>query len=234
MTGLSVVRFTAWAPGLESPEDWKEWALGNRGIAKTGDVPPLEFTGPVFRRRLSQISRMTIQVIHDLLPLGDNTRIVFLSFRGEITQQLKINRTLIEDRTVMPSAFSLSVFNTPPALASIALNLTAGYSALYPAAYPGEGFYAGLAAAAARALQGTEAALVYADELVPEAYRGLTPGEWEPLAFGALISATRTGIPFPRKPAETPPETRGPGTSGPGEAPWESPKGFLKYLYRGP
>jgi hypothetical protein len=220
---------------MESPEDWKEWARGNRRIAKTGAVPPLEFTGSVFRRRLSQISRMTIQVIHDLLPLGDNTRIIFLSFRGEITQQLKINRTLIEDRTVMPSAFSLSVFNTPPALASIALNLTAGYSALYPAAYPGEGqFYAGLAAAAARVLQGAEpeAALVYADELVPETYRGLTAGEWEPLAFGALISAAPTGIPLPRKPAETPPGTGGPGTSGPDGAPWESPQSFLKYLYR--
>jgi hypothetical protein len=147
---------------------------------------------------------MAVQVVHSLLPLGERTEIVFLSFRGEITQQFKINKLLITEDSVTPAAFSLSVFNTPPALASIAFGLSAGYTALYPR----EGdFAAGLAAAAAPVLCGAaeELLLVYADELVPEAYNSMAADSLPetaaafppPLAFGVLITAAAPGIPLP-------------------------------------
>jgi hypothetical protein len=205
---------------MESPEDWREWARGNREIAKTGESPGLEYTEPLFRRRLSQISRMTVEVVHDLLPPGAPVRLFFLSFRGELTRQLSINRMLTEGGGIPPAAFSLSVFNAPPALAAIALGLTAGYSALYP---PEGDFSSALAAAAAPVLSGAlpELALVYADELVPEAYRPLFSGNPEPLAFGALLSGKAGGLPFPS--GETfPPE----------ESPLGSPRNFLRYLFR--
>jgi hypothetical protein len=184
-----VLRFAAWAPGVATGEEWIEWALKKREIRMSRESPGIEFTDPLFRRRLSQISKMTIQVIHDCMPLGDDTKICFLSFRGELAQQYKINKMLIEDRSLMPAAFSLSVFNAPAALASIALDLESGYAAIYPAR---NSFASGLAAAFAPVLCGTaeKILLVYADEMPPSEYSGLCAEPDEALAFGALISGT--------------------------------------------
>jgi hypothetical protein len=172
------------------PDDWKLWASGHKDILAEKTKPALEFTTSIFRRRLSQISRMTIQVVHDLVEKTDcsrNTKMVFISERGEITQEFNINKTLIEENIVMPAAFSLSVFNAPIALASIVMKMTGGYSAVYPS---DSNFYDGFAAAAATVLSGrdSQVMLVYADELVPEEYGALCPPDAVPFAFAALLS----------------------------------------------
>jgi hypothetical protein len=224
--GLFVTRFTAWAPGFGDLTAWDEWAGGSKDIPAVKDSPDLAFTEPLFRRRLSQISRMTIQVLHDLLPFKEGTKVVFLSFRGEITQQFKINKMIIEDHAVLPAAFSLSVFNTPPALAAMALGLTAGYTAVYPA----NGFRSALLTAAAPVLSGSaqEIALVYADELCPPEYGDLRPADNTPLAFGAVLSgAADSGgeaIPFPLPGDLAAGISAGTGPDSPGE--------FLKYLFQ--
>jgi hypothetical protein len=157
---------------------------------------------------------MTIQVLHDILPIGEDTKIVFVSFRGELTQQFKINRMLIQEGDLTPTAFSHSVFNTPPALGAIALNLRAGYSAVYPG---DNRFDVGFLAAAAPILSGAagEVVLVYADELGPPEYGGLLPAGNRPFAFAALLSADPAGaVPSPV-----------------GDA-LKSPENFLQYLYQ--
>jgi len=185
---LYVTRLSAWAPGIGSSGEWDEWALDMRNISSCAKGPDISFTDPLFHRRLSQISKMTIQVIHDLLPLEENTKLFFLSFRGELSRQYQINKMLIKEDTIMPAAFSLSVFNAPVALASIALGLKGGYSALYPGS---NSFAAGLAAAAAAVLfSGTaeELAFVYADEQPPPEYRCFFRECPPPLAFGLILS----------------------------------------------
>jgi hypothetical protein len=176
---------------MEAPGEWEKWARGEREISG-GEGPEIAFTGARFRRRLSLISRMTIQVLHDLDP-GKDTKLLFLSFRGEVSRQLEINKTIIEEQSVLPAAFSLSVFNAPAALASIALGLTGGYCALFP----GYGsFSAGIAAAAAELLctESGEIAVAYADEALPPEYRALPvqapPSQTPPvpLAFAAMLS----------------------------------------------
>ena len=211
-----VTRFASWAPGLSAAEDWQEWANGNREIAQSPDAPALEFTDPLFRRRLSQISKMTIQALHDLMPIGEQTKTVFVSFRGEICQQFKINRMLAEDGDVSPAAFSHSVFNTPPARAAIALDLRAGYTAVYP----GSGrFDTGFLAAAAPLLAGKaeKIAFVYADERCPAEYGGVCREQYEPLAFAALLAAEGPGIPV------------SPHNGADGFL--DTPREFLKHLY---
>jgi hypothetical protein len=184
---MYITRLAAWAPGMETGEEWREWARGSREISMSRESPGIEFTDPLFRRRLSQISKMTIRVIHDLLKPGEDIKIVFLSFRGELARQYEINKMLIEENSLMPAAFSLSVFNAPPALAAMALRLEAGYTALYPGQ---DSFDAGLAAAAAAALcgSGEKILLVYADEMPIPEYLRLSTGKCEPLAFGVLLS----------------------------------------------
>jgi hypothetical protein len=226
---LYVSRFASWAPGLNGPADWDEWARGKKEIEESGESPALDFAESpwlklglkefaLFKRRQSQISRMTIHVLHALMPVDEKVKMVFVSFRGEITQQFKINKMLIGEGDLSPAAFSQSVFNTPPALAAIALGLRQGYSALYP----GNGrFDTGFMAAVAPLFSGKadEVIFVYADELCPPEYSGLCPQPNKPLAFAVLIS---TNLPS--------------ATDGISIAQHmeylNSPQDFLKFLYQ--
>jgi hypothetical protein len=212
---IYIERFSAWAPGISNFDEWNEWVSGTRTIQSCTASPELKFTDSMFRRRLSQISKMTIQVVHDLLPVKDDTKMIFLSLRGELSKQYSINRMVIEDNTLMPAAFSLSVFNAPIALTSMALGLKGGYSAIYPGK---NSFASGFNTAQAALLQGSnnELVLVYADEAIPPEYAGIHTNNSFPFAFGILLKRT-------------------PGT---GSVPFSSlqkqkdnPENFLKYLF---
>ena len=158
-------------------------------------APKLEWTEPIFRRRLSQLTKMTVQVVHDIFSDGTlekNTKLVFLSFRGELEREFKVNKTLIEEESILPAAFSLSVFNAAIAQATIALGLKGGYTCVFPS---GADFASGVLSAAAPVLaQGgdTKIVLVYADENVPDYYKNFLQGPNEPLAFAALLSSQKT------------------------------------------
>lgn len=159
------------------------------------EKPKLEFADPLFKRRLSQITRMTIQVLHDLIaecPEASEYKQIFVSFRGEIEREFTINRGIIQDTEILPAAFSLSVFNAPIAAASLCLKLKSGYSVIYPSK---EQFHDALLAAASPVLCGSETRviLVYADEYVPDEYGALQPKENSPLACACVLSAPGSG-----------------------------------------
>jgi len=176
MSSICIKDLTVYRPSPENP----------------AELPKLEFCDPLFKRRLSQVSRMTIQVMHDLIekvPEAKNCKVVFASFRGELSRQLKINKGLVEDAEVMPANFSISVFNTPPAAATIVCGIKAGYTAVYPSE---DNFNDALVAAAAPVLAGSEEKVifVYADENIIDEYKpvyrgGEIPG---PLAFACVVS----------------------------------------------
>ena len=191
MSEVFISRPVIWAPGLEdAPVKWNEWLSGAIDIEKSKTAPKLEYTDPLFRRRLSQVSKMTVHVIHDFsvkYGLDKDTKVIFVSLRGEIAREFSINQGIIEEKTILPAGFSLSVFNTPVALAAIAFGLTGGYSAVYPS--KGD-FSSALKTASSAVKSGSEkeVLLVYADELVPECY-GV---DSTPLAFAALLSCEKT------------------------------------------
>jgi hypothetical protein len=154
--------------------------------------PNINFTDSRFRRRLSMISRMTARVVHDIMPFDDNTKLYFISFRGELNQQFKINKMLIKEGAVLPAAFSLSVFNTAPAFTAMALNLTAGYSAVYPGKNDFSAALLGAAAALNTVPAAKQIVLVYADEEPVIEYKSLEK-DAKSLAFAALLSAGDNG-----------------------------------------
>lgn len=157
--------------------------------------PKLEWTEAIFRRRLSQLTKMTVQVARDVFEKSGadkKTKIVFLSFRGELEREFKVNKTLIQEESILPAAFSLSVFNAAIAQATIALGLKGGYTCVFPS---NANFASGVLSAAAPVLaQGGDAktVLVYADENVPDYYKEFLKGPNEPLAFAALLSSQKT------------------------------------------
>ena len=174
MNGIYISNVHGWKPSAENPKE----------------KPKLEFADPLFKRRLSQVTRMTVQVLHDLLqevPETASLKQVFVSFRGEIEREFTINRGLIEDSEILPAGFSLSVFNTPVAAATLSLGLKAGYSVIYPSK---ENFNSALLGAAAPVLCGSEKKIifVYADEYVPDEYGVLCPQENTGFAFACILS----------------------------------------------
>lgn len=176
---ISVSNVHTWQPSQENPRE----------------KPKLEFADPLFKRRLSQITRMTIHVLHDLIterPEAAEYKQIFVSFRGEIEREFTINRGLIQDTEILPAAFSLSVFNAPVAAASLCLKLKAGYSVIYPSK---GNFRDALLAASSAVLCGdeTRVVLVYADEYVPDEYGALQPEENSPLAFACVLGASSPG-----------------------------------------
>ena len=190
MSEVFISKPVMWAPGLEDdPEKWEKWLKGEEAVERSSSAPKLEYTDPLFRRRLSQISKMTVHVVHALLEkchFDKDTKIVFVSFRGEISREFSINKGIINEKMILPAGFSLSVFNTPVALATIAFGLTGGYSAIYPSKWD---FSSALKNAFAPVLCGDEnnIVFVYADELVPECY-GV---DSTPMAFAALTKSEK-------------------------------------------
>ena len=201
MNKFYISNVTAWAPGLtDDISAWKEWANDNAVIEQIKESPKLEYTDPLFRRRLSQITKMTVHVVHSLLEktnINKETKIVFVSLRGEIEREFTINKGLIEDGMILPAGFSLSVFNTPISSATLAFGLKGGYSVIYPSK---NNFSDAFKTAVAPVLAGTEKEIifVYADELVPELYQDKRPEENIPLAFACVISSEskENGIEF--------------------------------------
>ena len=182
-------------------------AVYRPGEENLSESPKLEYVDALFKRRLSQISKMTIEVVHNVLDGNENAKLVFASFRGEISRQLKINKSLVEDSEVLPAQFSISVFNTPPAVATIALGMKAGYTAVYPGR---KNFSAALASAVAPILSGKEKHVIFAfaDEKLPDEYEGVDSGavKERALAFACEISSEKAdgGIPLAKLEYESP------------------------------
>lgn len=194
MKEIYISNIAKWAPGLADDENaWQAWLDGNTAIEQSKESPKLEYTDPLFRRRLSQITKMTVHVVHNLLEKSNfskDTKIVFISLRGEIEREFTINKGLIEDGMILPAGFSLSVFNTPISSATLAFGLKGGYSVIYPSK---NNFAEAFKTAVAPVLAGTEKeiVLVYSDELVPDYYGDKRPAENTPLAFACLVGSEK-------------------------------------------
>lgn len=168
------------------------WTPESENLAPDAS-PKLSFTTPLFRRRLSQLTKMTVQVVHDCLEkthCGDIKQ-VFASFRGEINREFSINEQIITDENILPASFSLSVFNAPIAEATLALSLKSGYSVITPSK---ENFASALLAACASVLCKREKSVmfIYADEYVREEYGDLRPKDNKALSFAFVITSEKT------------------------------------------
>jgi len=156
------------------------------------DDPELEWCDPVFRRRLSRLSKLSCEVIHKLLPLKDDIKTYWTSVYGETGTQFKINKTLAQDSEIRPAQFSVSVFNAPCALSSIALNLKGGYTVIFCA-----DFSNAFKCAVAPLFAGSEdeVLFVFADEFIPTEYNVKN----ESFAFACVLSLEGGAVKFSRE-----------------------------------
>lgn len=193
---LRISGLNVWVPGLKSQKEFLSWARGEKILSTETDkeeLPDLSFIPAMQRRRMTPLSKLTTALIHNLqsliLPEG---KIYFVSLAGEAARQLQINTMVLQDEEILPATFSTSVFNTPPAMASIILSLKNGYSALYPSA---KDFSSALQCVLAPLMAQTRSQVlfVYADAQSPEEYQSLDGACDVTWGFATLLEASFEG-----------------------------------------
>ncbi|GIX34863.1 MAG: hypothetical protein KatS3mg126_0642 [Lysobacteraceae bacterium] len=165
---LSLEALAAWAPGLESPDQWRAWAR-DPWLPVMGDAPRANGLPAMLRRRLEPVGRAALQVAANVLPAITPDALVFVSRRGEPGRTYRLLEQLVRGEAVSPSGFGLSVHNAVAAQLSIWQGYRRGFTAI--AAGP-EGVEHGFLELASR-LAGREGAvglLVVFEDAVPEEY----------------------------------------------------------------
>ncbi len=186
MITFNIAQWRAWAPGLESADDWHAWSQAPASLPASDACPDVSFLPAMQRRRLSRLARMAFSVGWPLAEGLPDLPLVFISRHGETPRTLDILSDLANDQPLSPTQFSLSVHNAVIGLWSILRNETAEMTALAAA---GDGLEHGMLEAAALLNEGAPAVLlVISEEQPPDAYAGWISDVPFPYALGLLLT----------------------------------------------
>lgn len=158
----------AWAPGLESEDDWRAWCSAPTVVPDDQQQPDVSFLPAMQRRRLSRLARMLFHVAWPLAEGQGPLPLVFASRHGETPRTLAILNELAKDEPLSPTQFSLSVHNAIIGLWSILRDDNSEMTAMAAA---GDGLEQAMLEAGGMLAEGTGAVLlVIAEELPPDLY----------------------------------------------------------------
>jgi hypothetical protein len=199
----------AWAPGLESEDDWRAWCSAPVVVRDEQQQPDVSFLPAMQRRRLSRLARMLFHVAWPLAEGQGPLPMVFASRHGETPRTLNILTELAQDEPLSPTQFSLSVHNAIIGLWSI---LRADDSEMTAMAATGDGLEQAMVEASGLLAEGAPAVLlVIAEELPPDLYTPyiddvpfsyalallLKPGKTWTLSLAPAVSGLPAAWPHP-------------------------------------
>lgn len=191
--------WAAWAPGIETPSAWSQWAQGKLAIQNEGS-PDVSFLSPMLRRRLSRLSKMCLRVAHESLPKpGVAVRTIFCSRHGELERTTELLNAIVAGELLSPTAFSMSVHNTASGLYAIANHDKSPSSAVASGIDTLESAFLD-AAAFLHMHDASKVMLVIADDTLPKPFTDLAETVSPPHAVAFLLSnrkhATRLSLGF--------------------------------------
>ncbi|MFZ6767694.1 beta-ketoacyl synthase chain length factor [Undibacterium sp. Di26W] len=126
---FSIASHAAWAPGVDTPDAWKEWAKAPFPFA--GDAEPaVAAMPPMLRRRAGSLGKMALEVAYQCLDGRTNIPTVFCSRHGEVTRAIDLLTELVQEQSLSPTGFGLAVHNASAGLFSIARKDQANHIAL--------------------------------------------------------------------------------------------------------
>ena len=186
---FNVSAWEAWAPGLESHEDWERWAKGQAGFAPAGPAPSVAAMPSLLRRRAGSLDRLALEVAYRLAPKGQDVSSIFASRHGEVARSVEMLRLMAKGEAPLPMTFSLSVHNAAAGLYSIARedksasnSVAAHQASLATALLEGTG----------QILEGRDKVLVVCfDEGLPVPYQSFEDEQPTGWSLGLLLSATQ-------------------------------------------
>ncbi|MFK0573825.1 beta-ketoacyl synthase chain length factor [Endozoicomonas sp.] len=118
---FTIKSWEAWLPGIRNHADWQAFLSSDR---KPGSNEPFtnmdyRYLKPAQRRRLSDISKITLDVAYAIARDNPQVYSVFASRRGEVSRMAGLLQSICRDEELSPTAFSMSVHNTTSGLFSI-------------------------------------------------------------------------------------------------------------------
>ena len=168
MIEFCVTEWAAWAPGVETQEAWRAWALAP-ALPAGGDMPALPEVPAMQRRRIDRLGRMAVQVAYWCAQAEDaGLPLVFASRHGDVRRSLELLQQQARGEPMSPTQFGLSVHNAIAALYSIVRGQHGNYLAL--AAGKATAATAMIEAAGLLADGAPEVLVVVYDACLPEAY----------------------------------------------------------------
>jgi hypothetical protein len=182
---FSLTRMAAWAPGIESPAEWDEWARGER-VPSGESLPALQQMPAALRRHAGPIGRLACDVAYRALDGETNVPLVFCSRYGEAARSVELLTQLARGELLSPTAFSLSVHNAAAGLLSVARRDNANSIAI--AAGEASAALGVIEACGLLAEGAPRVLLVVVDQVLPEVYRVFEERQRVPFAWAALIA----------------------------------------------
>ncbi|USG62611.1 beta-ketoacyl synthase chain length factor [Sneathiella marina] len=166
--GFSIDSWSAWAPGLESPEAWRDWYSDRQELPRAEGIPDVRDLPAGMRRRLSLLGKMALRVALDA-GQADTTRIVFSSRYGNVLQMLQLLQTMAVDEPISPTGFGMSVHNSLVGMLSIITKNVRSQTAI---AAGSESFCMGLVEALGLLAENPHepVMLIHCDDVLPEFY----------------------------------------------------------------
>ncbi|MGV2702247.1 UNVERIFIED_CONTAM: beta-ketoacyl synthase chain length factor [Aeromonas salmonicida] len=186
MLSFSLQDSQALSPGLVDERDWQEWAQWGQWPA-AAPFPATPLLPMMMARRLSQGSRLAVQVGLSLLARHPVDYAIFVSRHGELARSVTLLQALAARQALSPTDFSMSVHNTAAGLCSIQGQAAIPMTSL--AAGKG-GLMAGFTEAVAALHAGAQQVLLVAFEgPVPDFHCPWLPDEAPPHALGLILQA---------------------------------------------
>lgn len=121
MTVATVQRWSAWSPGIEDADSWRNWCAAPRELESEGR-PDADFLPALLRRRCSGLARIMLTTAFDCCDEPNRTEVatVFASRHGNINESIDLLDRLAEDKPLSPTRFSHTVHNAQAGLFGIA------------------------------------------------------------------------------------------------------------------
>jgi beta-ketoacyl synthase-like protein len=127
----SLLRWSAWAPGLDSPAPWEAWAKSPAPLPATG-APEAKFLPAMLRRRCTPLTRTMLTAAFGCAEPEElaSLRTVFSSRHGSINESIGLLENVVRREKLSPATFSHTVHNAQAGLFSIAAGNRAASSSL--------------------------------------------------------------------------------------------------------
>ena len=127
----SLLRWAAWAPGIESPATWEAWAKTPAPLPASGS-PEAKFLPAMLRRRCTPLTRTMLTAAFGCAEPDELARLrtVFASRHGSINESIGLLENVVRREKLSPATFSHTVHNAQAGLFSIAAGNRAASSSL--------------------------------------------------------------------------------------------------------
>ena len=181
---FSVASSAAWAPQIETRDEWLAWAFDNRVIGGRS-APSIRPMPSILRRRAGFLAKMALEVAYQCLGPRTDIPTVFSSRHGEASRSADLLSDLAAGVPLSPTSFSLSVHNAAGGLFSIARGDRAPNMALAASASSVE--HAVIEACGLISEGAPEVLLVVYDCPLPPLYSDFEDCDEQPYAWAWLI-----------------------------------------------